>query len=64
MAYTIKRFNELLQRTEYLHRLRPTRWIDDKTLCQKMDRIKVARESEWLNFIGQPHEVIEVEGNH
>lgn len=64
MAYTIKRFNELLQQTEYLHRVRPTRWVVNKNLCLKMDRIKVARESEWLNFIGQPHEVIEVEGNH
>lgn len=60
MAYTIKRFNELLQQTEYLYRVRPTRWVVNKNLCLKMDRIKVARESEWLNFIGQPHEVIEV----
>ena len=64
MVYTIKRFNETLQRTEYLYRLRPTRWTDDKFLCLKMDRIKAARESEWLNFMGQPHEVIRVEGNH
>ena len=64
MAYTIKRFNELLQQTEYLYRVRPTRWVVNKNLCLKIDRIKVARESEWLNFIGQPHEVIEVEGNH
>ena len=64
MAKTIKRFNDLLQQTEYLYRTRPTRWIDDKSLCLKMDDKKAARESEWLNFIGQPHEVIEVEGNH
>ena len=64
MAYTIKRFNELLQRTEYLYRVRPTRWTDDKFFCLKMDETKVKRESEWLNSIGQPHEVIEVEGNH
>ena len=64
MAYTIKRFNELLQQTEYLYRVRPTRWTADKFLCLKMDDAKAARESEWLNFIGQPHEVIEVEGNH
>ena len=64
MAKTIKRFNELLQRTEYLYRVRPTRWIDDKTLCLKMDDAKAAKESDWLTFIGQPHEVIEVEGNH
>lgn len=64
MAKTIKRFNELLQRTEYLYRTRPTRWTDDKFLCLKMDDTKAATESEWLNSIGQPHEVIEVEGNH
>lgn len=64
MEYTIKRFNELLQQTEYLYRVRPTRWVVNKNLCLKMDRIKAARESWWLNFIGQPHEVIEVEGNH
>ena len=64
MAKTIKRFNELLLRKEYLYRSRPTRWIDDKSLCLKMDDTKAARESEWLNFIGQPHEVIEVEGHH
>lgn len=64
MAKTIKRFNELLQRTEYLYRTRPTRWTDDKFLCLKMDDTKAARESVWLNSIGQPHEVIEVEGNH
>lgn len=64
MAKTIKRFNELLQRTEYLYRTRPTRWVGNKNLCLKMDDTKAARESEWLNFIGQPHEVIEVEGNH
>lgn len=64
MAKTIKRFNELLQQTEYLYRTRPTRWIDDKSLCLKMDDKKAAMESEWLNFIGQPHEIIEVEGNH
>lgn len=64
MAKTIKRFNELLMRTEYLHRVRPTRWVTNKNLCLKMDDAKATKESEWLNFIGQPHEVIEVEGNH
>ena len=64
MAKTIKRFNELLQQTEYLHRVRPTRWTSDKSRCLKMDDKKAAMESEWLNLIGQPHEVIEVEGNH
>lgn len=64
MAFTIKRFNELLQQTEYLYRVRPTRWTDDRSLCLKMDSGKVARESKWLDSIGQPHEVIEVEGNH
>lgn len=64
MAYTIKRFNELLQQTEYLYRVRPTRWIENKNLCLKMDRTKAESESWWLNLIGQPHEVIEVEGNH
>lgn len=64
MAYTIKRFNELLQQTEYLYRIRPTRWVVNKNLCLKMDEKKAKRESEWLTFIGQPHEIIEVEGNH
>lgn len=64
MAKTIKRFNELLQQTEYLYRTRPTRWINDKSLCLKMDDKEAAKESEWLKCIGQPHEVIEVEGNH
>ena len=63
MAKIIKRFNELLQQTEYLYRIRPTRWTSDKSLCLKIDDKKAARESEWLNLIGQPHEVIEVEGN-
>ena len=64
MTYTIKRFNELLQQTEYLYRIRPTRWVVNKNLCLKMDEKKAKRESEWLTFIGQPHEIIEVEGNH
>ena len=64
MAKTIKRFNELLQQTEYLYRTRPTRWVTNKNLCLKMDDKKAARESKWLNVIGQPHEIIEVEGNH
>ena len=64
MAYTIKRFNELLQQTEYPYRIRPTRWVVNKNLCLKMDEKKAKRESEWLTFIGQPHEIIEVEGNH
>lgn len=64
MAFTIKRFNELLQRTEYLCRTRPTRWTDNKYLCLKMDKDKVTKESWWLNYIKQPHEIIEVEGNH
>ena len=63
MKKTIKRFNELLQQTEYLYRVRPTRWVVNKNLCLKMDSKKAAKESEWLNFIGQPHEIIEVEGN-
>jgi hypothetical protein len=29
-----------------------------------MDDAKAKRASEWLNFIGINHEVIEVEGNH
>ncbi len=64
MAKTIKRFNELLQRTEYMYRKRPTRWTDDKSICLKMGDREALRESAWLNNIGQPHEVIEVEGNH
>ena len=64
MAKTIKRFNNLLFHTEYLYRIRPTRWTEDKALCLKMDDGKAARESAWLNSIGQPNEIIEVEGNH
>lgn len=64
MAKIIKRFNNLLHQTEYLYRTRPTRWTNDKSLCLKMDDKEAAKESEWLNFIGQSHEVIEVEGNH
>jgi len=64
MAKTIKRFNEIILRTEYLHRVRPTRWIDNKALCLKMDDAQAAKASAWLNAIGQPHEIIEVEGNH
>ena len=64
MAYTITRFNIVLQQTEYLYRVRPTRWTADRFLCLKMDEKKAKRESEWLTFIGQPHEIIEVEGNH
>jgi len=64
MAFTIKRFNDLLLRTEYLYRVRPTRWTEDKFLCLKMDKTIVEKESKWLNCLGQPHEIIEVEGNH
>jgi hypothetical protein len=29
-----------------------------------MDDVEAQRASEWLNFIGINHEIIEVEGNH
>ena len=64
MAKTIKIWNNRKHCTEYLYRLRPTRFIDDKTLCLKMDDAEAQRASEWLNTIGINHEVIEVEGNH
>lgn len=64
MAKTIKIWNTRKSRTEYLHRLRPTRFTEDKALCLKMDDAEAKRASEWLDFIGINHEVIEVEGNH
>ena len=64
MAKTIKIWNNRKNCTEYLYRVRPTRFIDDKTLCLKMDDEKAKRESEWLSGIGIAHEIIEVEGNH
>ena len=64
MVKTIKIWNTRKNCTEYLHRLRPTRFIDDKTLCLKMDDAEAKRASDWLTFIGIAHEVIEVEGNH
>lgn len=64
MAKTIKTWSNRDNSTKYLYRLRPTRFIDDKTLCLKMDDAEAKRASEWLTFIGINHEVIEVEGNH
>ena len=37
MAKTIKIWNTRKNCTEYLHRLRPTRFIDDIAYCLKMD---------------------------
>ncbi len=64
MAKTIKIWNTRKNCTEYLHRLRPTRFTANKALCLKMDDAEAQRASEWLNTIGINHEVIEVEGNH
>jgi hypothetical protein len=64
MAKTIKIWNNRKNCTEYLYRLRPTRFIEDKALCLKLDDAEAKRASEWLTFIGINHEVIEVEGNH
>jgi hypothetical protein len=64
MAKTIKIWNTRKNRTEYLYRIRPTRFIEDRTLCLKMDDAEAKRASEWLTFIGINHEVNEVEGNH
>lgn len=64
MVKTIKIWNDRKNCTEYLYRLRPTRFIDDKFLCLKMDDAEAKRASDWLTFIGIAHEVIEVEGNH
>ncbi len=64
MAKTIKIWSNRENCTKYLYRTRPTRFIEDKALCLKMDDVKAARESEWLKLIGIEHEVIEVEGNH
>ena len=57
--YIIKRFNVTLQRTEYLYRIRPTRWIDERYLGLRMDKETTTTQSEWLNIIHQPHEVEE-----
>lgn len=64
MAKTIKTWSNVENCTKYLYRLRPTRFIDDKALCLKMDDAEAKRASEWLSLIGISHEVIEVEGNH
>ena len=64
MAKTIKIWNNRKNRTEYLHRLRPTRFVGDIVYCLKMDDAEAKRASNWLTFIGIAHEVIEVEGNH
>ncbi len=64
MAKTIKIWSNSGNCTKYLYRLRPTRFIADKTLRLKMDNEQAKRASEWLTTIGIEHEVIEVEGNH
>lgn len=64
MAKTIRVWNTRENRSKYLYRLRPTRFMADKALCLKMDDAEAKRASEWLTFIGINHEVIEVEGNH
>ena len=64
MAKTIKIWNNEKNCAKYLYRLLPAMFIDDKTLCLKLDDAEAKRASEWLNFIGINHEVIEVEGNH
>jgi len=64
MAKTIKTWSNRENRTKYLYRLRPTRFIEDKALCLKLDDAEAERASEWLKLIGIEHEIIEVEGNH
>jgi len=64
MAKTIKMWSTREGCSKYLYRLRPTRFIADKTLCLKLDDKQAKKASEWLSFIGINHEVIEVEGNH
>lgn len=58
--YIIKRFNETLQQTEFLKRVRPTRWVQSVELALQLDRYECASESEWLSFIGQPHTCEEI----
>lgn len=53
--YIIKRFNETLQQTEYLKRLRPTRWVQSKESALQLDFFERYEAIDWLNFIGQPH---------
>lgn len=64
MAKTIKIWNTRKNCTEYLYRLRPTRFIDDIMYCLKLDETEAKRVSADLTFRGIDHEVIEVEGNH
>lgn len=64
MAKTIKIWSDRENCTKYLYRLRPTRFIEDKALCLKLNDAEAKRASEWLNTISMAHEVIEVEGNH
>jgi hypothetical protein len=64
MAKTITTWSNRENRTKYLYRLRPTRFIEDKALCLKLDDAEAERASEWLKLIGIEHEIIEVEGNH
>jgi len=64
MAKTIKIWSNKENCAKYLYRLRPTRFIADKTLCLKLDEAGAKRASEWLALMGIKHEVIEVEGNH
>ena len=64
MAKTIKIWNTRKSCTEYLYRLRPTRFIDDIVYCLKLDEADAKRVSAGLTLRGITHEIIEVEGNH
>ena len=55
MTQWIIKSEDTTGKTRYLLRVRPTKWTLDKNKALKLDRFKVARESEWLNFIGQSH---------
>ena len=48
-------------RTQYLHRVRPTKWTPDAAYALRMDEKQARRESEWLNFLGCNHTVKQME---
>lgn len=64
MAKTIRFWNTRFNRYEYLYRIRPTRFINDKSLCLKLADQEAAKASSWLTLIGMDHEIIDIEGNH
>ena len=48
-------------KTEYLYRIRPTRWIDDCFLAKRLTEDEVIEYSKCLNSIKLPHSIRYVE---